>query len=314
MGFKAEVLRVLIASPSDVSQERDEIEQAIFKWNTVYSENMQVVLLPARWENVAPTYRGEDPQQILNEKLVSKCDLLIGVFWKKLGSATASHPSGTLEEIDLFIQQEKEIMLYFVDKHITMDEDFSEIQRVQAYKKEYQAKGLYYKYDITKIVEHLYTKVTDYKRKSSNVTNISQGSIVSSVQLFTGDAKNEELLSIESMILSGDLTDSELLLIKFIMDTEERYLGSRWKSEQTLAQITEWQEKESLNNVLCENYDKALNNLAERGLLEVADYTSEGNPKMYVLPVSKFNQLRKLPDDVKTIIMRVVFGYIEFPF
>lgn len=85
MGFKAEVLRVLIASPSDVSQERDEIEQAIFKWNTVYSENMQVVLLPARWENVAPTYRGEDPQQILNEKLVSKCDLLIGVFWKKTG-------------------------------------------------------------------------------------------------------------------------------------------------------------------------------------------------------------------------------------
>jgi len=300
MGFKAEVLRVLIASPSDVSQERDEIEQAIFKWNTVYSENMQVVLLPARWENVAPTYRGEDPQQILNEKLVSKCDLLIGVFWKKLGSATASHPSGTLEEIDLFIQQEKEIMLYFVDKHITMDEDFS--------------KGLYYKYDITKIVEHLYTKVTDYKRKSSNVTNISQGSIVSSVQLFTGDVKNEELLSIESMILSGDLTDGELLLIKFIMDTEERYLGSRWESEQTLAQIAEWQEKESLNNVLCENYDKALINLVERGLLEVADYTSEGNPKLYVLPVSKFNQLRKLSDDVKRIIMRVVFGYIEFPF
>lgn len=235
-------------------------------------------------------------------------------FGKKLGSATASHPSGTLEEIDLFIQQEKEIMLYFVDKHITMDEDFSEIQRVQAYKKEYQAKGLYYKYDITKIVEHLYTKVTDYKRKSSNVTNISQGSIVSSVQLFTGDVKNEELLSIESMILSGDLTDGELLLIKFIMDTEERYLGSRWESEQTLAQIAEWQEKESLNNVLCENYDKALINLVERGLLEVADYTSEGNPKLYVLPVSKFNQLRKLSDDVKRIIMRVVFGYIEFPF
>ncbi|OXS73234.1 hypothetical protein B1B04_13190 [Lysinibacillus sp. KCTC 33748] len=314
MGFKAEVLRVLIASPSDVSQERDEIEQAIFKWNTVYSENMQVVLLPARWENVAPTYRGEDPQQILNEKLVSKCDLLIGVFWKKLGSATASHPSGTLEEIDLFIQQEKEIMLYFVDKHITMDEDFSEIQRVQAYKKEYQAKGLYYKYDITKIVEHLYTKVTDYKRKSSDVTNISQESSVSFGPLSTGDIKNEELLSIESMILSGVLTDSELLLIKFIMDTEERYLGSRLKSEHTLAQIKEWQIKGYVKEVLSDNYDKALMNLVERGLLGVAEYTSEGNPKTYMLPLSKLDQLRMLSDDVKGIITQVELDYVELPF
>lgn len=305
MGYKAEVLRVFIASPSDVSQERDAIEQAIFKWNIQYSEDMQVVLLPARWENVAPTYRGEDPQQILNEQLVSKCDLLIGVFWKRLGSATANYLSGTLEEIDLFIQQEKEIMLYFVDKPFTMEDDFSEIEKVKAYKKEYQAKGLYYNYDITKIVEHLYTKVKDYKRKISDVTNILQENTTPPVQLSTEVIKSEDRLTLESMILSGALTDYELLLINFILDTEERYLGSRWKEEQTLAQINEWQKMKFLNDDLYRNYEKAVFNLVERGLLEVAEHTSQGNPRLYMLPISKFDQLRALPNEVKNILWKV---------
>lgn len=52
MSFKAEVLRVLIASPSDVQKERDEIETAIFEWNTRFAEDMQIILLPSRWEKM----------------------------------------------------------------------------------------------------------------------------------------------------------------------------------------------------------------------------------------------------------------------
>lgn len=41
---------------------------------------MNVVLLPSRWEeDVVPAYRGHDPQQIINEQMVNKCDILIGV-------------------------------------------------------------------------------------------------------------------------------------------------------------------------------------------------------------------------------------------
>lgn len=50
MGFKADVLRVFIASPSDVNQERDEVTEAIFKWKHKFVEHLGVVLLPARWE------------------------------------------------------------------------------------------------------------------------------------------------------------------------------------------------------------------------------------------------------------------------
>lgn len=85
MSFQAEVLRVLIASPSDVKTERDEIEASIFAWNKRYAEDLNVVLLPGRWEDdVTPTYAGASgAQSVINEQLVNKCDIVVGVFWTK---------------------------------------------------------------------------------------------------------------------------------------------------------------------------------------------------------------------------------------
>lgn len=92
MSFNAEVLRVLIASPSDVELERDEIEKAIFEWNCFFAEETEIVLIPGRWENdVTPSYSGTEAQAIINEQLVNKCDILIGVFWTKLGTPTFNH-------------------------------------------------------------------------------------------------------------------------------------------------------------------------------------------------------------------------------
>ncbi|MGO4185143.1 hypothetical protein AB4Z17_28645 [Paenibacillus sp. TAF43_2] len=78
MSFQAEVLYVLIASPSDVTPERDDIETKIFKWNKLYDEQLNIVLLPWRWEDhVVTAYSGIETQQIINQQLVSKCDIVI---------------------------------------------------------------------------------------------------------------------------------------------------------------------------------------------------------------------------------------------
>lgn len=119
MSYQAEVFNVLIASPSDVATEREEVERAIYEWNRRYSAQLNVVLLPRRWEkDVVPAYRGADPQQIINEQITQKCHILIGIFWTKLGTATLNHSSGTLEEINLFIEAEKDVLLFFVDKPV----------------------------------------------------------------------------------------------------------------------------------------------------------------------------------------------------
>lgn len=308
MAFSATVLRVFIASPSDVSRERDEIEQAIFKWNTQYAKHMQVVLLPERWENVAPSYSGANPQQILNEKLVNDCDILIGVFWSKLGSPTATHISGTIEEIELCISRNKEIMLYFVNKDYSYDSDLSQLPQLQQFKKDYESKGLHYSYDVDKIVQHLYTKVMDYKEKNNEVKSLPQEIRAISAQT---SSEKDDFLSIGNMIDSFVFTDAELLLLKFIVDSEQRYLGSRWQADSTITEIVQWETSIGLLPTLSENYHKALNNLVDRQLLEVSETTSHGNPRLYVMPVHYFNELRKLPSEAQSTIKASELKYMN---
>jgi hypothetical protein len=49
-----------------------------------------IILLPKRWEEVASAYSTGDPQQLLNEEFGEKCDILIGVFWTRLGTPTGN--------------------------------------------------------------------------------------------------------------------------------------------------------------------------------------------------------------------------------
>src|SRR5271165_4568869 len=113
MSFAARVFRVLIASPSDVLDEREIAVQTIQGWNDLNSAERQLVLLPIRWEtHTAPEY-GRRPQEIINRQIVDHCDLLVGVFWTRVGSPTGKADSGTIEEIERVAGLGKPIMLYF---------------------------------------------------------------------------------------------------------------------------------------------------------------------------------------------------------
>jgi hypothetical protein len=113
VAFPARVFRVLIASPSDVVEERDIAVTTIQQWNDLNSSERQVVLLPMRWEtHSAPEY-GKRPQEVINRQVVDSCDLLVGVFWTRVGSPTGAADSGTLEEIERVANHGKLVMLYF---------------------------------------------------------------------------------------------------------------------------------------------------------------------------------------------------------
>jgi hypothetical protein len=113
MSFSARVFRILIASPSDVIEEREIAVKTIQEWNDLNSAERQLVLLPLRWEtHSAPEY-GRRPQEVINRQVVDYCDLLVGIFWTRIGSPTGVADSGTLEEIERVASQGKPVMLYF---------------------------------------------------------------------------------------------------------------------------------------------------------------------------------------------------------
>ena len=301
MSFSAEVLRVLIASPSDVHKERDQIENAIFQWNSLYAEETGIILLPSRWENdVTPTYHGADPQQVINEQLVRKCDILIGVFWTKLGTPTLNHTSGTLEELNIFIEQGKEVMVYFLDKDIPRGINYQEVQKVEDYRSEYGKKGVYSPYDVSKIGNHLYRKVNDYKRKNSeNFEEMTEPLPTPQVKT---QQKEYDKYPFEEYILFGDFTLREIAMLKFIMDTDTRRFGARHQAEVTQEKIQEWEGENLFKNELSKRYEETLADFVERGLLEVSEVTSYDNPKLYSMSLAYFNQLRQITTGTKKYI------------
>src|SRR5580704_16532180 len=84
MSFKANTFRVMIASPSDLAEERLAATEAINDFNDQHSAAEGVVLLPVKWETHATPQAGIRPQEAINEQLVQKCDILVGLFWTKI--------------------------------------------------------------------------------------------------------------------------------------------------------------------------------------------------------------------------------------
>jgi hypothetical protein len=85
MPYNANVFKVMIASPGDVAVERSVIREVLSEWNTVHSDTREVVLLPVGWETNTSPEMGERPQAIINKQILKDCDLLVGVFWTRIG-------------------------------------------------------------------------------------------------------------------------------------------------------------------------------------------------------------------------------------
>lgn len=144
MPYDVRVLRILIASPSDVKEERDAADEIIKDWNGINSETTGIMLQSRRWETDVTPDLSSDGQSIVNVQIVDSCDALIGIFWNKLGSRTKRAPSGTAEEIERCREAGKRCMIYFSDKEISPSMlDIEQRNALLAYKKEIQDMGLY---------------------------------------------------------------------------------------------------------------------------------------------------------------------------
>src|SRR5215467_7298620 len=109
---------VMIASPSDTDDERAAVAEVVAQWNADHAESTRVVLLPVMWERNAVSEVGIAPQEAINRQLVDRSDILIGVFWTRLGTATGVSASGTVEEIERFIGDGKPAALFFSNRPV----------------------------------------------------------------------------------------------------------------------------------------------------------------------------------------------------
>jgi len=142
------IFRILVASPSDCVQERKAVPEIIYSWNAANSLRSAAILEPVLWETHATPAMGDRPQALINKQLVQQCDLLIGVFWTRLGTNTGVAESGTAEEIEEFRKDGKPVLLYFSSAPVIPESiDHEQYQKLIAYKKTLQDQGIVFSYD-----------------------------------------------------------------------------------------------------------------------------------------------------------------------
>jgi hypothetical protein len=147
MGFQANVLKVMIASPGDVSIERDIITDALYRWNNANAVTRELILQPVKWETHSSPQMGAHPQHILNDHLLLDADIVVGIFGTRIGTATEEYISGSVEEIKKHVTAGKLAMLYF--SHVPVDPnsiDPKQWSALQAFKEECRKGGLYAEY------------------------------------------------------------------------------------------------------------------------------------------------------------------------
>lgn len=148
MAYRATIIPVMIASPGDVSEERDATRAVVHDWNDVNSSASQVVLSPIGWETHSSPELGARPQELINSRLLDECDLLVGVFWTRLGTPTGKAMSGTVEEIERHVAAGKPAMIYFSSKPVAPQSiDAAQFAELQAFKAKLMPLGLVETFD-----------------------------------------------------------------------------------------------------------------------------------------------------------------------
>ncbi len=167
MPFAATVLRVMIASPGDVSAERAVVREVVNDWNSTNGSHRNTMLMAIGWETDVAPEMGDTPQRIIDKRILKETDLLVGMFWTRLGTPTATYASGAVEEIEEHLKAGKPAMLYFSSAPAALDSvDQAQYSALKAFRDSCRTRGLY----------ETYADVDDFRRRFSHDLQIVMNS------------------------------------------------------------------------------------------------------------------------------------------
>lgn len=151
MPQQVHLLKVLVASPSDVAEERSMVADAINRINKAVFKRRSIRLEYVGWETDSYSGIGSDAQDVINKEFGDDYDLFVGIMWHRYGSPTLRSESGTVEEFARAYQSYisngscKTILFYFNSTDYPQKEvDLTQAAKVNEFKQSLQGKGVYY--------------------------------------------------------------------------------------------------------------------------------------------------------------------------
>ncbi len=143
-------LRIFIASPSDVAEERDIVSFVVSELRRTVGNALKVELETVRWETHSWPDIGDDAQDVINQQ-IGEYDIFVGIMWKRFGTPTKRVSSGTGEEFERAYNfytryQRPKIMFYFRRSpfYTTETKEWSQFQKVIQFRKKLEKLGAFF--------------------------------------------------------------------------------------------------------------------------------------------------------------------------
>ncbi|HXF32225.1 MAG TPA: hypothetical protein VN522_11960 [Solirubrobacterales bacterium] len=168
MPYSATAYRLLISAPGDVSEsDIRTVNETIAHWNAGYGREFGSVVVPIHWGANSVAEHGERPQASLNTQLVASADIVVALFWHRLGSETGVAESGTVEEIEEAQEQGAYVGILHCTRDYPQDKiDPEQLQKLAAFFERVRQNSLTLDYgddhDLARHVEAIVNRAITY--------------------------------------------------------------------------------------------------------------------------------------------------------
>lgn len=180
-----EKIQVVLASPSDLQEERQMIRDLVNSLNPLYMKN-DICIDLRMWENVTPGMSADGPQGVIDIDLeIPKADIFICLYWKKIGTKLLNADvTGTEHELNLALdsyhkRRKPDIKAFF--KFVSPEEKDSDTDKIGAIAKKLQPLGLYTPF---KSVEELKTIINQILQAEAMQRIREQAAIVPEIHKY----------------------------------------------------------------------------------------------------------------------------------
>lgn len=266
MSYKADIFQVIIASPGDVPRERQLAREIILEWNAINSRDKKIFLMPVGWEHNSTPEMGDRGQEFINKQILEESDLLIGIFWTRIGSQTGDYKSGSVEEIEKHVKTGKPTMLYFSNVPVVLDStDPAQYEELKKFKEKCQSNGLVESFNTIeefrmKLTRQLSSKIIQhnhFKGRTDLINNEIQDKGNNENEIINNLSDTEKLLLIEA---SKDPSGT-ILKLSYIGGIEFHTNTKLLNEDDSPRTKVLW--------------DTALNNLINKGLIKEVGFKGE---------------------------------------
>lgn len=148
MAVVAQIIRIFLSSPSDLSEEREALDGVVRELNLTLGNPLGLRLELLRWETNAFPGVGTEPQALIDRQIGDDYDIFIGILGTRFGTPTGDAESGTEHEFQRAYQRylhapsALRIMFYFKDDRVSPSQiDAEQLLKVQRFRKELSSLG-----------------------------------------------------------------------------------------------------------------------------------------------------------------------------